>query len=165
MSSAGEISFFDPGVNRCPYPAYKQLQDESPVWQDPQTGMYVITRYDDLRDILMDRATFTNRVGSAAGMTERAVRPSDPEEAARMDTEAEWERKIKQVYIDEGWETVGTLDALDPPEHGQLRAMFQVVSRHVIPSLAVRRGPSFRSSIHERLPRHRDEEELWPGER
>ena len=129
MSSAGEISFFDPGVNRCPYPAYKQLQDEAPVWQDPQTGMYVITRYDDLRDILMDRATFTNRVGSAAGMTERAVRPSDPEEAARMDTEAEWERKIKQVYIDEGWETVGTLDALDPPEHGQLRAMFQVAFR------------------------------------
>ncbi len=129
MSSTEEISFFDPEVNRCPYPAYKQLQDEAPVWQDPQTGMYVVTRYDDIREVLMDRETFTNRVGSAAGMTEKAVRPSNPEEAARMDAEAEWERKIKQVYVEEGWETVGTLDALDPPEHGQLRSMFQVAFR------------------------------------
>ena len=129
MSSTEEISFFDPEVNRCPYPAYKQLQDEAPVWQDPQTGMYVMTRYDDIREVLMDRETFTNRVGSAAGMTEKAVRPSNPEEAARMDAEAEWERKIKQVYVEEGWETVGTLDALDPPEHGQLRSMFQVAFR------------------------------------
>lgn len=129
MSSTDEISFFDPEVNRCPYPAYQKLRDEAPVWQDPQTGMFVITRYDDLRAILLDKETFTNRVGSAAGMTEKAVRPSDPEEAARHDAEAEWARKIKQVYVDEGWETVPTLDALDAPEHSELRSMFQVAFR------------------------------------
>jgi cytochrome P450 len=126
MSSTGEISFFDPEVNRCPYPAYQKLRDEAPVWQDPHTGMFVVSRYDD---ILMDDKTFTNRVGSAAGMTEKAVRPSDPEEAARVDAEAEWDRKIKQLYIDEGWETVATLDALDSPEHMELRRLFQQAFR------------------------------------
>jgi cytochrome P450 len=129
MSSTDNISFFDPEVNRCPYPAYQKLRDEAPVWQDPHTGMFVVSRYDDIKMMLMDDKTYTNRVGSAAGMTEKAVRPSDPEEAARVDAEAEWDRKIKQLYVDEGWETVATLDALDSPEHMELRRLFQQAFR------------------------------------
>ena len=129
MSTTDDISFFNPETNKCPYPAYQKLRDEAPVWLDPQTGMFVVTRYDDIRAILIDTETFTNRVGSAAGFTERAVRPSNPEEAARLDAEAEWERKIKQVYVEDGWETVATLDALDAPEHGQLRGMFNEAFR------------------------------------
>ena len=43
-----EINFFDPAVNDCPYPAYQLLRDQAPVWKDPLTGMYVISRYDDI---------------------------------------------------------------------------------------------------------------------
>jgi cytochrome P450 len=129
VSSVDDISFFDPEVNRCPYPAYQQLQDEAPVWQDPQTGMFVVTRYEDIKAILMDPATYTNRVGSAAGRTEKAVRPSDAEDAARWDADNEWEERIRNVYVEGGWETVGTLDALDPPEHMELRRLFQEAFR------------------------------------
>ena len=124
MNSTDGISFFDPEVNRCPYPAYQALRDHAPVWQDPVTGMFIVTRYEDIKMILMEPLIYTNRVGSAAGMTEKARRPSSPEEAAALEAEEEWARKIQQVYVEEGWETVGTLDALDSPEHEELRRMF-----------------------------------------
>jgi len=129
MTTADEVNFFDPETNRCPYPAYQLLRDHAPVWKDPQTGMFVLTRYEDIRTVLLDPERFTNRVGSAAGMTEKAVRPDDPGEAARMDAEAEWNRRIQAVYEDEGWVTVPTLDALDPPRHMELRHMFDQAFR------------------------------------
>ena len=129
MTTADEVNFFDPETNRCPYPAYQLLRDQAPVWKDPQTGMFVLTRYEDIRTVLLDPERFTNRVGSAAGMTEKAVRPDDPEEAARMDAEAEWNRRIQAVYEDDGWVTVPTLDALDPPKHMELRHMFDQAFR------------------------------------
>ena len=60
-----DINFFDPAVNDCPYPAYQLLRDEAPVWKDPLTGMYGISRYDDIRTILLDttRTTRARRSG------------------------------------------------------------------------------------------------------
>ena len=122
--TVSEISFFDPATNKCPYPAHQQLRDEAPIWRDPATGMYVLSRYEDIREVLADPAVYTNRVGSAAGMTEKAVRPSDPEQAAIFDREAAHAKAIADVYEKEGWTPVATLDALDAPEHLQLRRMF-----------------------------------------
>ena len=60
---------------------------------------------------------------SAAGMTEKAVKPTDPEEARKAEEAAEQERTLAQLYADEGWQPVATLDALDPPRHIELRRM------------------------------------------
>ena len=69
-SQAPEVNFFDPAVNDCPYHAYEQLRDEAPVWKDPATGMYVLTRYEDVRmAILLDTKRFSNGVGNAADDT------------------------------------------------------------------------------------------------
>jgi cytochrome P450 len=116
--------FFDAETNRCPYPAYSRLRDEAPVWQDPKTGMFFLSRFEDIRAALADPETFTNRVGSAAGRTEKAVRPADPEEARAMDEADALNARIARMYEEEGWPTVATLDALDDPEHIQLRRMF-----------------------------------------
>ena len=122
--TASEISFFDPETNKCPYPAHQKLRDEAPLWLDPTTGMYVLTRYEDLRAVLAEPKIYTNRVGSAAGMTEKAVRPSDPEMAAAFDKAAAHGQELAALYENEGWTPVATLDALDAPEHLQLRRMF-----------------------------------------
>ena len=98
---------------------------EAPIWQDPHTGMFVMTRFADIRAALADVATFTNAVGSAAGMTEKAVKPTDPEEARKAEQAAEEEKILQQLYIDKGWPPVATLDALDPPLHMELRRMFE----------------------------------------
>ena len=55
-----DVNFFDPATNNCPYHAYKTLRDEAPVWRDTRTGMFVITRYEDVRMVLTDTERFTS---------------------------------------------------------------------------------------------------------
>ncbi|MDH3644993.1 MAG: cytochrome P450, partial [Gammaproteobacteria bacterium] len=53
-ATLAEAALADVEVLECPYPTYDLLREQAPVWQDPLTGLYVITRYDDLRKILLD---------------------------------------------------------------------------------------------------------------
>lgn len=43
-----------------PYPLYKRLRDEAPVYYDEQSNSYLITRYDDNWNVLCDFAKFSN---------------------------------------------------------------------------------------------------------
>ena len=52
VNTPTNVNLFDPETQRCPYDAYKTLRDEAPVYQCPATGMYVITRFDHVRQIL-----------------------------------------------------------------------------------------------------------------
>lgn len=122
--SVDEINFFDPETNDCPYHAYTAMRDEAPVWQDPHTGMYFVTRFEDVRAILANTEVYTNRTGSAAGNTEKAVRPTDPEEIRKQEEAAAQEREIQALYEEKGWVPVGTLDARDGEDHAQLRRVF-----------------------------------------
>ena len=56
--SAPQINLFDPALQQCPYDAYKQLRDEAPVYNIPGTQIYVVSRYDHVREVLMDPARF-----------------------------------------------------------------------------------------------------------
>ena len=129
LESPDQVNFFDPDINDCPYDAYKLLRDEAPLWQDPITGMFVMTRYEDIKTVLADVAVFTNAVGSAAGMTEKAVKPTDPEELRKWEQAADEERVLTEMYEKDGWVPVATLDALDPPTHMELRRMFDTAFR------------------------------------
>ena len=39
-------------VQQCPYKAYKTLRDDAPVYQDPKTGFFIVTRYEYVRELL-----------------------------------------------------------------------------------------------------------------
>ena len=124
-----DINFFDPAVNDCPYPAYQLLRDEAPVWKDPLTGMYVISRYDDIRMILLDTTRFSNGVGNGANNTGKAIRPDDPEEAKRQAAIAEQALAMTKLYEEKGWVPAPSLDALDEPKHMQERRLFDFAFR------------------------------------
>jgi cytochrome P450 len=52
----------DPATNADPFPIFRRLQDEDPVhWSDAVKG-WVVTRYDDVRAIALDRAMSADRV-------------------------------------------------------------------------------------------------------
>jgi cytochrome P450 len=51
-----ELDFFSAEVQECPFHVYQQLQEEAPVWQMPGTNVFVVTRYDDIREIIRDPA-------------------------------------------------------------------------------------------------------------
>ena len=115
-SSVSEINFFDPKTNDCPYPAYEILREEAPVWQDPRTGMYFVSRYEDIRAILLDTERFSNGVGNGANNTGKAVQADDPIAQRAL--------RLAELYEEKGWTPAPSLDARDEPNHMQMRRMF-----------------------------------------
>lgn len=106
-----EINFLDQGLQNCPYDAYQLLRDEAPVWKDPITGFYVITRFEDMRQVLLDTKNFSNDMrGGQGGSRDRL----DQERAERM----------YALYEEKGWVPGATLAGRDDPNHKQMRAMF-----------------------------------------
>ena len=117
-----EINFFDPQVNDCPFPAYRRLRDERPVWQDPVTKFFVLSRYEDIRAAILDTARFTNQVAlSNAGA---AMKPDDPEKARELLEAVALEEEVQRLYAETGWTPAANLDALDEPPHMELRRLF-----------------------------------------
>jgi cytochrome P450 len=86
--------------------------------------MWTLTRHDDIRAALLDPERFTNRIGNAAGSTERGVRPEDPEKARALLEAAAIEAQIQKLYEEKGWPICPTLSGRDEPEHMQLRRLF-----------------------------------------
>jgi len=58
LGSEPQVNLFDLETQKCPYPAYKQLRDEAPVYNIAGTDMWVVTRYDTVREVLMDPQRF-----------------------------------------------------------------------------------------------------------
>ncbi|WP_460061010.1 cytochrome P450 [Streptomyces sp. YKOK-I1] len=54
----GLLDLFGDGFVRDPYPWLDALRSESPVHHDPATGLWLVSRYDDIRRVLLDPAGF-----------------------------------------------------------------------------------------------------------
>ncbi|MEJ2206369.1 MAG: cytochrome P450 [Gemmatimonadota bacterium] len=48
-----------------PYPVYRQLRDEAPVYHSTGIGMYAISRFEDVWNALRDHETYCSRFGPA----------------------------------------------------------------------------------------------------
>jgi len=85
---------YDPGshaLHEDPYPIYAELREHHPVYQNPRTGLWAISRYDDVYEALREPALFSSsRIGIAVGAP-----PSD---------------RIMPMMI-----------LMDPPAHDELR--------------------------------------------
>jgi hypothetical protein len=90
----------EPSIVRDPYPVLNRLRHEGPVFYLPDLDHYVVTRFDDVEAILMDRETW-----SAAN----ASSPLIPVCAAAQDV------------LSTGFKRVPTLNNADPPRHGPMR--------------------------------------------
>jgi len=98
-SAVSEINFFDPQTDDCPYPAYQLLRSEAPVWKDPVTGMFFVSRYEDIRTVLLDTKRFSNAVGSGAADVGKAVTPEDPEKAKALLEAMAVEEELTQFAV------------------------------------------------------------------
>lgn len=109
--SLEDINFLDSKLQNCPYHAYQMLRDEAPVWIDPVTGFYVISRFEDMRKVLLDTENFSNDMRGGQGGSREQL---DSDRAARM----------MKLYEEKGWVPGATLAGRDDPNHKQMRAMF-----------------------------------------
>ena len=103
------INFYDPEIQKCPYEQYKTLRDDHPVYQDPNTGIYHVSRYEDVRYVLSNHELFSGNVRGRA--------PS------------ERQLKVNNRFLERGWIPGPTLISRDEPNHKQMRGMFNEAFR------------------------------------
>lgn len=99
-----KYSFLDPVINSNPFEFYKLLHKEKPVYQIPELGMFMITKYDDIRQALKDYESFSSDV-----------------KLAQRGPFADLHRSI--LVDGGGWEHVQTLQRTDPPTHARYRKL------------------------------------------
>ncbi len=79
MSSAPEFDPLSPAMLENPYPVYADLQEKHPVFWHEGAGAWVVTRYEDCRNILMDSELFVrdprrvSELSSEAGASIRSL--------------------------------------------------------------------------------------------
>ena len=70
MNKPEQFSLLDPAVQQCPFAYYKVLRDEAPVYLMPETGMYIVTSYDLLMEVMKNNKVYSNLApaGRRAGL-------------------------------------------------------------------------------------------------
>ena len=104
MNSVDQYSLTDPAVQECPYDFYAAMRQEAPVYRMPDTGFYIVSRYTDLQAVLKDTKTFSN-----------AAQPAQQRQLNKA------RNAIQQMYEEDGWVPVPSLQRTDPPLHNRYR--------------------------------------------
>lgn len=104
-SAPGDHHGYEPFQMKDPFPAYAQMRAEQPVMFDERTGLYVVSRYEDIKAVFDDWETFSSE-NAQAPVRERG-------QAAR------------QIMEEGGFTAYSGLSARRPPEHTRIRAIVQ----------------------------------------
>lgn len=96
---------YEPFAMEDPFPAYARMRSEQPVMFDERTGLYVVTRYDDVKEVFEKWETFSSENAQAP------VRKRGPQ--------------ATQIMTEGGFTTYSGLSARRPPEHTRIRAIAQ----------------------------------------
>jgi cytochrome P450 len=99
------LDFLDPEVQENPYGAYSHLQSHCPVYKMENTGYYMITRYEDVRQALERPEIFRNEMPPQKGLS------GDQFES------------YQKLLEKEGWRNVPTLNRCDGDRHRKYRGL------------------------------------------
>ena len=92
-----QLNPMHPELLKCPWGMNRRLREEAPVFQDPASGIFFISRYEDVVKMAMDHETFSSRMLTS----NRALSASQAPE-------------VKAV-VAEGYPQVDTMLTQDPP--------------------------------------------------
>lgn len=129
-------SFMDPDVQKCPFPFYDKLREEQPVYHDPVTGHYVLTRYDDVRKAVLSHSVLSNRTPFLGDR---------------------WTPEANELFEKEGWLPMDTLVSNDQPEHRTYRTL---VDKVFAPAKVAALEPRMTELIAELIDGFIDREEI-----
>ena len=96
--ATSKIDLYDPATQEDWYPTYARLREEAPVYRVPGTAMYVVSRYDDVLNVLRHQETFPTGVNTSRTTVAR------------------------EVYETKGWPRITPL-SVNPPDHRHYRAL------------------------------------------
>lgn len=111
----GDLSFLNPATNSNPFPAYSHLLQQCPIHFDPAIRFFVVSRFEDIRRILLDPKTFS----SAAW-----------QDTARSHFENEHSKRIAERFAAKGgWVPLPNVASMDDPRHREVRTLFEKAFR------------------------------------
>ena len=97
-----DFNLLDHATASDPYEFYRVLHEQQPVYRMPQTGIYILTKYDDVRD---------------------PERFSSVVERGKVMQKTENFETFMGILRARGWEHVPTLQRTDPPLHNRTRGI------------------------------------------
>ena len=102
-----DFNFFDESVLNCPYDFYQTLQEQAPVYQLPDTNIFMVSRHADVIKVLKDTEAYSNSFGEL-------LKGPEPDPA------------VTEIY-ERGWQQVDTMITADPPRHKTYRTLVNKV--------------------------------------
>ncbi len=122
-----DFGLFDPAVQQCPHAYYAKMQQDAPVFEAAAPGMplQLVTRHADVLEVILNTKTFSSRFDTGG-----------------MLPDSDYSRRIKELYEAEGgYEKVGTMLTVDPPDHTRYR---RLVSKAFTPRVISNLEPTIR---------------------
>jgi cytochrome P450 len=107
MALRGDESRLDPPIFKDPFPFYKALRDQKPVYYDPKLDIYLITRYDDAMAVMRDDVRFSLEHGY-----------QDRYANGHVD-------ELAEIMNRDGGGFIRDIIACDPPAHTRLRKLIE----------------------------------------
>lgn len=79
-SAAGDVYFdpFDVGINADPYPTYKRLRDEAPIYYNDRYDIWALSRHEDVEKGLVNWETFSSARGDILEVIKSGMNPLPP---------------------------------------------------------------------------------------
>ena len=106
-------SVFDPANLIDPYPMYKRLRDDAPVYPVPEMNMHYVTRYDLVREVLRDTDTYSSQFDEFLAASRQAGLANQPDEI--LQNIRDLERQLLPMPP--------TMLTLDEPDHTRYRSL------------------------------------------
>ena len=113
MSEASKVPVFDLQNLIDPYPMYKQLRDEAPVYHVPELNMYYVTSYELLRHVIRDTKTYSSQYDDFMAFSRDAGLANLAD-----DVREEITNKMREMIP-----TPPTMLTLDEPDHTKYRSL------------------------------------------
>jgi cytochrome P450 len=126
-SDLDDFSLFDSEIQQCPHRYYAKMQSEQGAFETDALGtpIYLVTRYEDVAACAMNTSAFSSRF-----------------DAGSMEGNSEYARRAQELYEQEGgFDRVGTMLTVDPPEHTRYR---RLVSQAFTPKAIAALEPTIR---------------------
>jgi len=118
LASLDEASFVDPAIQEKPFAYYRTLRNDAPVHFEKDLGMYLVSRHEDLTEVLRDPVVFSQELGYYQQMAH-----------GHLD-------EVKAILERDGGGFFPDVANIDPPRHTRVRRLLsQAFSRKRMKSL------------------------------
>ncbi|HWF52874.1 MAG TPA: cytochrome P450 [Solirubrobacteraceae bacterium] len=108
VNSPNDVDLLESSQLKCPWPSYEVLREQAPVWEDPRTGHFIVSRFEDIRTVLLNPDIFVANL-------------SEGDDSERPE--------VRALYEEKGMLPATSMLGLNDPHHKQVRSLMDTAFR------------------------------------